>query len=65
MDQSQREAFVRRMTTPPPNQEATPPRTSFDAFSEVFTELKADGEAQILAQSERAKELWDASNSDV
>lgn len=65
MDESQREAFLRHMTTPPPNPEAPPPRTSYDAFSELFLDLKTDGEAQILTQSAQAKELWDARNPDV
>jgi hypothetical protein len=55
---SEREFLVKRMTTPPPNIEVQPPRTAYDAFTEVFSDLKDEGEATILTNSEKAKELW-------
>lgn len=53
---TRKDDLVKRMTTPPP--ELVQPRTSYDAFTEVFHDLKQDGETQILTNSEAAKELW-------
>jgi hypothetical protein len=60
-----RDKLVKRMTTPPLSPEVQPPRTSYDAFTEVFTDLKQEADTTILTNAERAKELWDGTNPDV